>query len=146
MPLYHFTTSCHLAWIIRTGELRPAVYAGEPRDFVHVTANKDAEPTANGWGNSAHHYRSGMIRRVRFTVADEDFEPWREVCARFPEWEPAMVERLETRMNGLQNPFGHLSGLWFGGNEVAFGIPKPAGCDLVEVEVGLGPFLGILRF
>src|SRR6266567_3149051 len=94
--LFHFTTSCHLPRIIRSGELRPAVYpAGQPPDFVHATTNENGERTAAGWGMWEEDYRSGRLRRVRFTLAAEDFEPWREVCARFPRWEAALIESLE---------------------------------------------------
>jgi hypothetical protein len=92
--LFHFTTCCHLPRIIRSGELRPAVYPNQPRDFVHATDNEHGERTAAGWWTWAKTYRAGDIQRVRFTLDAADFEPWREVYARYPEWKPDMIERL----------------------------------------------------
>ncbi len=96
MSFYHFTTTCHLPRIIRSGELRPAIYRDGPPDFVHVTDNPEGEPTATGsWGDWMQDYRKGAIRRVRFTVSPEDFEPWRRVVARYPEWTANMIANLE---------------------------------------------------
>jgi hypothetical protein len=83
----------HLPRIIRSGELRPAPY--QPRDFVHATSNQNGERTAAGFWYWNDVYRAGHLRRVRFTVAAEDFEPWLDVYARFPEWTSDMIERLQ---------------------------------------------------
>jgi hypothetical protein len=82
--LYHFTSSAQLPRIVRSGELRPAVFVGQPPDFVHATNNENGERTAAGWWTWEKDYRAGTIRRVRFTLAAGDFEPWLTVLARYP--------------------------------------------------------------
>jgi hypothetical protein len=69
---------------LRDGELRPASVTG-PREFLHVTRNEQGEATAAGWGDWAVPYREREIQRVRFTLDAADFEPWRDVFARYPE-------------------------------------------------------------
>ena len=90
--LYHFTSSAHLARIVRSGELRP--FAGKPRDFVHATDNENGDRTATGYAWEKE-YRAGIMRRVRITLASDDFEPWLSVLARYPEWTPEYIARLQ---------------------------------------------------
>jgi hypothetical protein len=106
--LYHFTSSAQFPWIIRSGELRAAIYPGQPRDFVHATDNETGERTAAGWWTWEKSYRAGDIRRVRFTLDAADFEPWRTVYARYPEWTPYKIEQLHdaARSRG-QSTAGH---------------------------------------
>jgi hypothetical protein len=92
--LYHFTSSAQLPRIIRSGALIPAEFK-EPRDFVHATANENGERTAAGFWYWNGVYRAGHLQRVRFTLAAEDFEPWLDVCARYPKWTADMIERLQ---------------------------------------------------
>ena len=51
--LYHFTSSAQFPRIVRSGELRPIVFVGQPRDFVHATDNEHGERTAAAIGPNA---------------------------------------------------------------------------------------------
>lgn len=93
--LYHFTSSAQLPRIVRSGVLRPAVYVGQPRDFVHATDDENGDRTAAGWWTWDKAYRAGTIRRVRITLAARDFEPWLTVVARYPDWTPDWITRLQ---------------------------------------------------
>lgn len=93
--LYHFTSSAQLPRIVRAGELRPAVFLGQPRDFVYATDSKNGDRTAAGWWTWEGAFRAGNIRRVRFTLAADDFEPWLTVLARYPECTPDWIVALE---------------------------------------------------
>ncbi len=116
--VYHFTTTCALPRILRSGELRPATYDlrlsevfhDNLRDFLHVTTREEGEPTASGWLGSVgkQQYREGTIRRVRFTLDAADFEPWRQVYARYSGWTPERMEGLEqvARANGHRSTEG----------------------------------------
>jgi hypothetical protein len=105
--LYHFTTSAHLPRIVRSGELRPAIYRGEPRDFVHATDNENSDRTAAGWGEWNRDYRAGNLRRVRFTLDADDFEPWRIVVSRYPDLTTNWIAKLEqTARNWGQSTSG----------------------------------------
>jgi hypothetical protein len=111
--LYHHTTQMHLPRILRDGKLRPLVIRdktreyyrrssrwrndGDAPDFVHATTNAERErtatvdmPDANGDGSM-----QDKIVRVRFTLHAEDFEPWREVVARYPSWTPELIRGHE---------------------------------------------------
>jgi hypothetical protein len=107
--LYHFTTSAHLPRIVRSGELRPSFFPGQPRDFVHATDNENGDRTAAGWGTWEETYRAGAIRRVRFTLAADDFEPWLTVVGRYPEWTPDWIETLQK----VARDWGQSTSCWY---------------------------------
>lgn len=85
-PIYHFTSSAHLPRIMRARELRPFA-AGNLRGFVYATesANGDRTATVSMSRAAQEAYREGTLRRVRLTLSADDFEPWLNVLARYPE-------------------------------------------------------------
>src|SRR5260370_25700830 len=111
--LYHPTTQMHLPRILRDGKLRPLVIrektrdyyrslshfrnSGDAPDFVHVTTDPNREGTSTVEMRGAGEADIGdKIVRVRFTLHAEDFEPWREVLARYPQWTPEAIKAHET--------------------------------------------------
>jgi hypothetical protein len=111
--LYHHTTQMHLPRILRDGELRPLVIrkktrdyyrslshfrnSGDAPDFVHATTNPDHERTSTvdmGGPDEVGNVADKIVR-VRFTLQANDFEPWREVLARYPQWTPEAIKAHE---------------------------------------------------
>ena len=101
--LYHFTTSCHLPRIIRSGGLTvPRYTSGHGhRDFIWATADPNGERTAAGaigtWGKA---YRDGDFLKVRLTLDGDGFAPWRDVISHH--WSPAWIDRYEATARGCR--------------------------------------------
>jgi len=97
--IYHHTDSSHLPYILQSGELRPGRNAlgGFPNpDFLWATTDGRGDPSATTrYGNGMLGYRTGQTLMVRFRLAEEDFEGWPDIIARFPAWTPAEAKRLE---------------------------------------------------
>lgn len=92
--LYHYTDTARLPWILRSGELRGAkvpVADLPPQDFLWATSSDKGDKSAS----AMQAYRSGLTRLVRFTLHRADFEPWRDIVKRFPDWTPKHVEMSE---------------------------------------------------
>jgi hypothetical protein len=92
--LYHYTDTARLPWIVRSGELRGGkVPAGDfpPQDFLWATSSDTGDKSASAMQG----YRSGLTRLVRFTLHKADFDPWRTIVERFPEWTAKHIELLE---------------------------------------------------
>ncbi|MDN3274755.1 hypothetical protein QWJ07_10900 [Frankia sp. RB7] len=95
-PLYHFTDTARLPWIVDSGQLRPGRnrIGGYPSpDFLWATSDPRGDGSASM--ERADGYRSGRVRQIRFTLERDKFFPWSEVLARHPSWTPDQVERLE---------------------------------------------------
>jgi hypothetical protein len=92
--LFHFTDTARLPWILETGELRPGStrFPGQPPDFLWATTDERGDRTAT---LSRDAWRRGDTQLVRFTLARGDFEPWRAVVDRFPEWTEQVTGSLE---------------------------------------------------
>src|SRR5712691_7529216 len=93
--LYHFTDTAHLPWIFMAGELRPGLnrIGNYPSpEFVWATTDARGDRSAAA---SKQGVREGLTRLVRFTLAVGDFEPWPVARARFPQWTPEKIEKLE---------------------------------------------------
>lgn len=92
--VYHFTDTARLPWIVGAKELRPSrnQIGGFPSpDFLWATTHSQGDRTAAGM----QAYREGVTALVRLTLFAEDFEPWRAIIARFPQWTIEHVRRLE---------------------------------------------------
>jgi hypothetical protein len=93
--VYHFTCTARLPWIVASGELRPGrnELGNYPDpDFLWATTNHRGDRTATAF----QAYRSGDTALVRLTLPEEDFEYWPEIAARYPQWTPVQIARLET--------------------------------------------------
>jgi hypothetical protein len=93
--VYHFTCAARLPWIVASGELRPGrnqLGKYPDPDFLWATTNPRGDRTASAFAA----YRSGDLALVRLTLPEEDFEPWPEITARYPQWTPEQISRLET--------------------------------------------------
>jgi hypothetical protein len=98
MTVYHFTDTARLPWILHSGVLRAGQnrIGGYPADFLWaITDSRDATSASVGRKG----YRKGVVRLVRFTLPAEDFEPWREIVRRMPDWTPKHIEALERTGN-----------------------------------------------
>jgi hypothetical protein len=92
--IYHFTCTARLPWIIASGELRPGrnqIGKFPDPDFLWATTCREGDRTASGMLG----YRKGISALVRRTLHAEDFELWPAIVARFPQWTPDQVRRLE---------------------------------------------------
>jgi hypothetical protein len=99
MSVYHFTDTARLPWILDAGELRAGanVVGNFPDpDFIWVTTCEAGDDTAAGNRRTVG-FRSGARYFVRFTLRDEDFEPWPDITRNYPAWTASEVVRLEGR-------------------------------------------------
>jgi hypothetical protein len=98
-PVYHHTDTMRLPWIFVERQLCPSRGAFEdyPRPtFLWATTDECGDRTAalaSKEGRMA--WRRGWTQIVRFILAGEDFEPWPDICKRFPQWTPQYINRLE---------------------------------------------------
>lgn len=94
-PVYHFTDTCRLPWILTTGELRCSdnSIANFPKDFLWATTDPRGDRTSSALAQQVG-YRKGLVQLIRFTLPGEEFIYWREVIARFPTWTDRHVEML----------------------------------------------------
>jgi hypothetical protein len=95
-PVYHFTDTVRMPWIIETGELRPSNnFIGNfpKKDFLWATTNELGDRTSSAQAQRAG-YREGMLQLVRFTLPGEAFADWREIVAQFPAWKDHHIEAL----------------------------------------------------
>jgi hypothetical protein len=98
--VYHFTDTVRLPWIVASGELRPGrnQLGNYPDpDFLWATTNSQGDRTASAFRT----YRNGTSALVRLTLPEEDFEPWPGIAARYPQWTPEQITRLEARARKL---------------------------------------------
>ena len=98
--VYHFTCTARLPWIIATRELRPFrdPTSGFPNpDFVWATTRRQGDRTAAGMNG----YRRGGTALVRLTLSADDFQPWPEITARFPQWKPEHARGLEAAARSM---------------------------------------------
>ncbi len=117
-PVYHFTDTVHLPWIIASGELRPSrrmLTMGQTQ-FIWGTTCEEGDFTAQPFrsairpveaqtllelsGETA--WRAGDLQLVRFTLNAADFLTWGEVV-RMSDWEPAEVA---AHIEGTERIFG----------------------------------------
>jgi hypothetical protein len=93
-PLYHFTCTARLPWIVATKHLKPDAYQighFPNHDFVWATTSPHGDRTASAMQG----YRKRVTALVRLTLFAEDFEPWPGITARFPQWTIEHVRDLE---------------------------------------------------
>jgi len=95
-PVYHFTDTCRLPWIIESGALRPSTnfIGGFPKDFLWATTDAAGDRTASAGGPQQKVYRDGAVQLIRLTLPGDAFGDWREAVARRPEWTDEHVEML----------------------------------------------------
>lgn len=99
--VYHFSCTGRLPWILAAGQLQLGgnQTGGYPEPaFLWATTDHRGARSAASFvrqPNGRDGYREGKILRVRFTLAAQDFVPWREMAARYPTWTPAQIARLE---------------------------------------------------
>lgn len=101
MPIYHFTSTAHLPWIIESGELRAGrnKIGGFPDpDFVWATSNELGDRTSTGMASPA--YRTGATWAVRMTLDPVGFAHWSLVPILFPQWTADHVARLDQAARG----------------------------------------------
>ncbi|MFG1276580.1 hypothetical protein [Xanthobacter autotrophicus] len=104
-PLYHFTTSAHLPWIIESGELRPGSnrIGGFPDpDFIWATSDSRGDRTSSAMGGPL--YRTGRAWAVRLTLDPADFFRWSEASALFAQWTKEHISLLEWAAQGKSDP------------------------------------------
>jgi hypothetical protein len=97
-PLYHFTDTARLPWILRAHQLEAGrnQIGGYPVDFLWATTDPRGDATSAATMNQqAQAWRSGLVQKVRFTLAAEDFEPWPAILERYPQWTAEQVAALE---------------------------------------------------
>jgi hypothetical protein len=98
-PVYHFTDSARMPWILVSNELRTGENSLEavPFDFLWATASKVCDETASviASPNAKTTFRAGVRQLVRFTLDADDFIKWSDVPAYFPEWTPEFVAKVE---------------------------------------------------
>lgn len=102
--LYHHTDTARLPWILRSGELRAgrnAIGGFPDPDFLWVTGRPEGDRTSSASRGKA--LSCGYVRLVRFTLPADEFEPWRDVMARYPQWTSEQIQRLidVARQKGL---------------------------------------------
>lgn len=104
MPVYHYTDTGRLPWILKSGELRPGrnKIGGFPDpDFLWASTAENGDKSASAF---VKEYRAGLTRLVRFTLMASDFEVWPNIVKRFPLWTLDQVERLERAAGGKSVP------------------------------------------
>jgi hypothetical protein len=97
--VYHFTCTARLPWIIATKELRPGrnQVGNYPVDFLWATTRDQGDRTAAAMKT----YRKGQLPLVRLTLPAGDFEAWPAILARFPQWKPEHIEKLQNAARNL---------------------------------------------
>ncbi|WP_018263343.1 hypothetical protein [Methylobacterium sp. WSM2598] len=102
--LYHHTDTARLAWILRSGQLRPGSnqIPGLPRqDFLWATTAAAGDATASA---SRDALRAGRTRAVRFGLRADDFLAWPEIVGQHPESTVEHVAHLERLAAGRSSP------------------------------------------
>ncbi|MFG1184394.1 hypothetical protein [Xanthobacter aminoxidans] len=105
VPIYHFTSTAHLPWIIESGELRAGrnKIGGFPDpDFLWATSNRYGDRTATAMASPA--YRDGKTWAVRLTLDPVGFAHWSIIPGLFAQWTGDQVERLERLAAGKSDP------------------------------------------
>jgi hypothetical protein len=103
MPVYHFTDTLRLPWIIHSGQLRPGRNKlGGYTSPEFVWASTDPRDDRSASITRGEPYRDGRVRHIRFTLPQDRFIPWREVPMRYPSWTSDQVARLEHSGKALQ--------------------------------------------
>jgi hypothetical protein len=97
-PIYHFTDTARLPWIITSGELRPVRNKIDPASTALLWATTDprSDRSASAMsGSSSDAYRAGKSRLVRFALDPAAFFPWCDLKQHFPDYPQAAIDRLE---------------------------------------------------
>ena len=101
-PVYHFTDTLHLPWIVESGELRPNLNRLKgigDIEYLWATTNPDSDKTARALikrsrSYNAEDYEFQKIQVVRFTLPSAGFIPWRDI-KRKSTWTKQQIEELE---------------------------------------------------
>jgi hypothetical protein len=98
---YHYSDTVRLPWILHSGELRPT-YNPSGRDwtikypsldFLWASTSDQGCPTA-ALVNKKELYKAGVIHKVRFTLASEDFSNWPDLAVTHPDWSAIHIATL----------------------------------------------------
>jgi hypothetical protein len=120
-PVYHFTDTINLPWILASGELRPCwmedVGIGRNR-FLWGTTNPEGDYTSGAQRRIHGHnsdpilalagmndWYAGKFHLVRFTLAADEFFTWNEIV-RASNWTPEEVAEL-IESDRRQGEHGH---------------------------------------
>ena len=107
MPLYHFTDTVRLPWIVYRGELRPGRNKLGPYPSPEfVWASTDPRDDGSAAMHRGELYRDGTVHHIRFTLPEDQFIPWRDVPARYPSWTTDHIQRLERSGNTMRTSPG----------------------------------------
>ena len=112
-PVFHFTDTINLPWILASGELRPCwiVDAGIGRNrFLWGTTNPLGDYTSGAQsrihGSMEREWQAGVFHLVRFTLAADEFFTWSEIV-RASNWTPEEVATLIESDHRLYGEYGH---------------------------------------
>lgn len=113
-PVYHFTDTINLPWILASGALRPSLISntgiGMTR-FLWGTTNPLGDLTAGPFvrihnERLAHRWRRGEFHLVRFTLAADEFLTWSEIV-HASNWTPEEVAALVEDDQRRYGEYGH---------------------------------------
>jgi len=84
MPVYHFTSTLALPWIVKSGVLQLSVLADADgsADYLWATTDLNGECTAAGLHFLSEEYElveQGRAKAIRFTLPDTGFVPYLEL-------------------------------------------------------------------
>lgn len=112
-PVFHFTDTIHLPWILASGELRPnretLPGVGHLR-YLWGTTNPEGDYTSAPQ-RAIHHgreadWQAGIFQLVRFTLPADAFMTWNEIV-RESDWTPAGVAELVEYDQREFDEYGH---------------------------------------
>jgi hypothetical protein len=99
-PVFHFTDTINLPWILASGELRPTWNSDTAIGRTHFlwgTTNPDGDLTSGPQiqihGSTEREWRAGAFHLVRFTLAAYEFSTWNEIV-QASNWTPEEVAAL----------------------------------------------------
>lgn len=97
MTVYHYSSTLHLPWIIRSGQLQPTlnrdVGIGETRLLWGTTDSAVDETSAAVWTLKQFVWFSNLFNLVRFTLPAEGFLTWKQAIAAHG-WSAEAVARM----------------------------------------------------
>lgn len=105
-PVYHFTDTIRLPWILQSGELRPGLARPEgwPADFLWATKNPILDGTSSAAAAIQSSFNPAAFRAVRIALPASAFVRWSSVPERFPGWTRDHIDGLEWHARGKSRP------------------------------------------
>jgi hypothetical protein len=107
-PVYHFTDTLRLPWIVESGALRPSFNRILGTDYLWATTNPAGDRTASALhraGPRQEAYRAGQSKLVRFTLSSAAYTSWSEI-KRTTAWTREQIAEIEELEKSARGDFG----------------------------------------